>query len=71
MMTVVPSSSLASDFGRLVGVEDLDGCDRALAVVEDAVQKADENIVALFRAKDFFEGKIGFGIDEDHGRGVA
>jgi hypothetical protein len=56
----------AANAGRLVGVEDLQIGDGGFAIVENPVEKADQNVMALFGAKDFLEGKVSFGIDEDH-----
>jgi hypothetical protein len=56
----------APNFGGLVGVEDNEGFDRRLPIVENAVEEANQNALALFGAKDFFEAKVSFGIDESH-----
>ena len=37
-----------------------------MAVIEDAVKKADQYFLTLFRTKDFLEGEISFGVNEDH-----
>ena len=38
-----------------------------VAFVEDGIEKANQYVMALFGAKDFFEGIVGFGVDEAHG----
>ena len=50
-----------------VRVEDFQ-IDHHRVVIEDGVEKADQDRLALDRAKDLFEGKIRFGIDESHAR---
>ena len=38
-------------------------------VVKDGVEEANQDVLAVFEAKDFLEGKVGFGVDEDSGHG--
>jgi hypothetical protein len=43
--------------------------DRIFPGVEDAIEKAHKNVVALLGAKNFLEGKVSLGVDEDVSHG--
>ena len=51
----------------MVRVENGQLLDDGIACVENAIKEADQDARALLRTEDFLEGKISFGVDEDHG----
>jgi len=53
--------------GDRLYVQHCGAADGVVAFVEDGIEEANQNIMALFGTKDFFKGVIGFGVDKAHG----